>query len=186
MYSKNVKIIEIIFSFAMILITIEFLVITRYITIKKPKEYLEQEKPKKPGKIFDNYDSFNIECLESFNFSDDQWYSQSSFGMNNLGYTGSLISECYTGYCTEEREITHQEYYSYCGGDTCGSEIKLGQKLNILRFMIILARVLVIIVNQLLDLVQVQVLVHVLKVVLEIIAIILMSFIFGREKNIKN
>ena len=102
MFSKKGAIINIILSSIVIILIISLIVLIILMTVKKPKKYSE-------AKTRDTI----IMGLESFNFLEDKEIPE--YPHDNLGLTGSLILDCYTGTCV--KEIKNIKTRLYCDAD---------------------------------------------------------------------
>ena len=99
---KKRTLIEIILSSIAFLLTIALIVLIIIIRVKRPKKYSE-------FKVNDA----TLFGLESFNFT--YYNSTPEYPSDNLGFTGDLILDCYTGTCT--RTIYHRNVWEYCDSD---------------------------------------------------------------------
>ena len=99
MFKIKGTLIELILSSIIFLLTIALIILIILLTIKKPKVLPEKKVEIK-----------TIIALESFDFIDN--ISIPEYPHENLGLTGKLILDCYTGTCI--KEILHKETYTSC------------------------------------------------------------------------
>ena len=101
---KKRILLEIILTCIVILFTIALILLIIFIRIERPNLRNEY-------KLTD----ISIIGLESFDFIDDKTIPE--YPYDNLGITGNLILDCYTGICIHE--IFHEEIEEDCDEDSC-------------------------------------------------------------------
>ena len=105
---KKRFLIEIILSSIAILLIIAVIILIILIRAKRPKKYSEFE-----------VNDVRLFGLESFNFI--TYNSTPEYPSDNLGYTGDLILNCYTGTCT--KKFFHRKKWIFCDiDDDCYDE----------------------------------------------------------------
>ena len=117
--STNQKriLLAIILSILVILFTIALILLIIFIRVKRPNL-------RELNKIND----INIICIESFDFIEDKTIPE--YPCDNLGNTGKLILDCYTGTCI------HQIFHRYTWQSSCDpncfakKEKKAGQSID--------------------------------------------------------
>jgi len=104
--STNQKriLLAIILSILVILFTIALILLIIFIRVKRPNL-------RELNKIND----INIICIESFDFIEDKTIPE--YPCDNLGNTGKLILDCYTGTCI------HQIFHRYTWQSSCDSKL---------------------------------------------------------------
>jgi len=110
MFKIKGDLIELIFSCIIILLTITLIILIISLTVKKPKVLSEYKVKIK-----------TIIGLESLDFIDN--ISIPEYPHANLGLTGKLILDCYTGTCI--KEIIHKDTYTTCSDhrDPCSESL---------------------------------------------------------------
>jgi hypothetical protein len=105
---KKRILLDMILSIIVLLLTIALIILIILVRVKRPN--LRSE-----SKLYD----IPFIGLKSFNFIQNKTIPE--YPYDDLGITGKLILDCYTGTCIHE--ILHKDYYTYCDSDdSCYTE----------------------------------------------------------------